>query len=84
MLIPDSPVLRAALERQQAALAPVGRLLSAAATFPPRLRPEDWRGPAAQACERLEAQLVHELRGAEAAVEAAQRETRRAVIELGG
>ncbi len=84
MLIPDAPALRAALERQQSALAPVGRLLAAAATFPPRLRPEDWRGPAAAACERLESQLVHELRRAEAAVEAAQRETRRAMIELGG
>lgn len=84
MPIPDSGVLRAALERQQFALAPVGQLLSATATFPPRLRPEDWRGPAAQACERLEQQLVRELLRADSAVEAAQRETRRAVIELGG
>ena len=80
----DAGALRAALERQQSELAPIGLVLAAVATFPPRLRPEDWRGEAADSCERLEQHLHHQLRDAEAALEAAQRATRAALNELGG
>ena len=75
--------LRAALERQQTELAPIGLVLAAVATFPPRLRSEDWRGEAAAACERLEQHLHHQLRDSEAALAAAQRATRSALLELG-
>jgi hypothetical protein len=81
---PDAGAVRAALEQQRSELAPIARVLSAVATFPPRLRPEDWRGPAARACERLEQQLSRELCDAESAVAGAQRETRAAMMELGG
>jgi len=80
----DPGALRAALERQQSELAPVGRVLAAVATFPPRLRPEDWRGEAANAAERLEEQLHHQLRAADSAVEAAEHATRAALLEVGG
>lgn len=79
----DAATMRAALERQQSQLAPICRALSALATFPPRLRAEDWRGEAAAACERLEAQLQHQLRAADTALAAAQRNTRSALHELG-
>ena len=76
--------LRIALERQQSELAPIVRMLSAAATFPPRLRPEDWRGEAAEAADRLEQQLHRELRSADSAASAAARATRAALHELAG
>ncbi|CAN5473243.1 hypothetical protein BH10ACT6_BH10ACT6_12470 [soil metagenome] len=75
--------LRVALERQQSELAPIGRVLAAVAAFPPRLRPEDWRGEAAEAAERLEQQLQHQLRSADSALSAAEHATRRALHELG-
>lgn len=80
---PDAATMRAALERQQAGLSPTGRVLSAWATFPPTLRPEDWRGDAASACQRLEGQLHHQLRAADTALAAARRNTRSALHELG-
>jgi hypothetical protein len=79
----DGGALRAALERQQSELAPIGLVLSAIATFPPRVRTEDWRGEAAEACERLEQHLHRQLRDSDAALEAAQRATRAALLELG-
>ncbi len=79
----DAATMRAALERQQAELAPIARALSAWATFPPSLRPEDWRGDAASACRRLEGQLHHQLHAADTALAAAQRNTRSALHELG-
>jgi hypothetical protein len=78
----DAAVLRAALERQQSELAPIGRVLAAIAAFPPRLRPEDWRGEAAEAAERLDQQLHRELRAADSAVHAAEHATRAALHEL--
>jgi hypothetical protein len=80
---PDTASLRAALELQQSALLPIGLVLAAVATFPPRLRPEDWRGEAATACERLGAQLREQLRAADTALSSAQRDTRSALRELG-
>ncbi|MFC5502236.1 hypothetical protein ACFPJ4_08290 [Lysinimonas soli] len=79
----DPGALRAALERQQGGLAPVARLLAAAAAHPPRLDHDDWRGEAAQACERLEARLRSLLSEADEALDAAQRCTRAALAELG-
>jgi hypothetical protein len=80
----DSAAVRAALEHQQCELAPIGRVLAAVAAFPPRLRPEDWRGEAADGAERLEDQLRHHLREADAALSAAEHATRAALLELGG
>ncbi len=80
----DSPALQLALERQRSELAPIGRVLAALAAFPPRLRPEDWRGQAAGAAERLEQQLQHQLRAADSAVAAAEHATRAAMHEAVG
>lgn len=80
----DPGALRAALERQQSELAPIGRVLAAVAAIPPRIRAEDWRGPAARSCERLEQRLARELRDADAALESARRDIRSALHELGG
>ena len=79
----DSAALRAALERQRRGLAPVGRLLASAAAHPPRLDPGNWRGEAAQACERLEGRLRSLLAGADDSLSAAERSTRAALAELG-
>ncbi len=79
----DTVALHTALERQQAELAPIGRVLAALAAFPPRLRPEDWRGEASEAAERLEQQLRHELRAADSAVHGAERATRAALLDVG-
>jgi len=79
----DAAALHAALERQQAELAPIGRVLAALAAFPPRLRPEDWRGEASEAAERLEQQLRHELRAADSAVHGAEQATRAALLGVG-
>lgn len=78
----DPGALRAALQRQQSELAPIGLVLSAAAVFPPRLQPEDWRGEASRACEQLEQHLRDRLHAADHAVTAAQRDTRAALVEL--
>ncbi len=80
----DAGALRAALERQQSELAPIGRVLAAVAAFPPRLAPDDWRGEAADACVRLEDDLRSALAAGDDAVSAAQRSTRAALAELGG
>jgi hypothetical protein len=84
-LVPMSPLdaaaLHAALERQQAELAPIGRVLAALAAFPPRLRPEDWRGRASEAAEHLEEHLRHELRAADSAVHSAETATRAALLD---
>jgi hypothetical protein len=80
----DPGALRAALERQQSGLAPIARVLAAAAAFPPRFSPDDWRGEASEACLRLEAELQRELLASDHAVAAAARSTRSALAELGG
>ncbi len=80
----DSAVMRAALERQRSELAPLSRVLSALAVFPPRLQPGDWRGESAEACERVEERLRERLRQADRAAEAATRSTQAALHEVGG
>ncbi len=80
----DPGALRAALERQQNELAPISRVLEAAAAFPPRFSSEDWRGEAAAACLRLQDDLRRALAASAHAVSAAQRSTQAALHELGG
>ena len=79
----DPGALRAALERQQNDLAPIGRVLEAAAGYPPQFSPDDWRGEAADACLRLQDDLRHALLAGDQAVSAAARHTRTALAELG-
>ena len=79
----DSGALRAALERQQNELAPIARVLAAAAAHPPRFAPEDWRGEAADACLKLQEELNQALLASDNAVTAASRDTRTALAELG-
>lgn len=79
----ESGALRAALERQQNDLAPIARVLAAAAAFPPQFSPGDWRGEAADACLRLQDELRHTLLATDHAVAAAARNTRIALAELG-
>ncbi len=80
----DPGALRAALERQQSDLAPIARVLAAAAAYPPQFSPDDWRGEAADACIRLQDDLRHALLASDHAVAAAARSTRSALAELGG
>lgn len=80
----DSGALRTALERQQDDLAPIARVLAAAAAYPPQFSPSDWRGEAADACVRLQDEMRRALLASDHAVEAAARSTRRALAELGG
>ena len=80
----DPGALRAALERQQNELAPIARVLAAAAAHPPRFSPEDWRGEAAEACLRLQGELRRALLSSDRSVAAAERDTRNALAELGG
>jgi hypothetical protein len=80
----DPANMMSALARQEAALAPISRGLSAAAVFPPRVGVDEWRGESAAACERLEERLRDQLRAADEAVGAAQRLTRIALAELAG
>jgi len=80
----DSAALRAALERQQNDLAPIARVLAAAAAYPPQFSPDDWRGEAADACVRLQDELRRALLAGDHAVAAAARDTRNALSELGG
>lgn len=80
----DSGALRAALERQQNDLAPIARVLAAAAAYPPQFSPDDWRGEAADACVRLQDELRRALLAGDHAVAAAARDTRNALSELGG
>jgi hypothetical protein len=80
----DSGALRAALERQQNDLAPIARVLAAAAAYPPQFSSDDWRGDAADACRRLHDDLRHALLASDHAVGAAARSTRAALAELGG
>jgi hypothetical protein len=79
----DSGALRAALERQQNDLAPIARVLAAAAAYPPQFSPDDWRGEAADACVRLQDELRHLLLACDHSVAAAARSTRSALAELG-
>jgi len=79
----DSAALRAALERQQNDLAPIARVLAAAAAYPPQFSPDDWRGEAADACVRLQDELRRALLAGDHAVAAAARDTRSALSELG-
>jgi hypothetical protein len=79
----DSAALRAALERQQNDLAPIARVLAAAAAYPPQFSPDDWRGEAADACLRLQDELRRALLAGDHAVAAATRNTRSALAELG-
>jgi len=80
----DPGALRAALERQQSELAPIARVLAAAAAHPPRFSPHDWRGEAADACARLHDELCRALLASDNAVMAAARDIRSALTELGG
>lgn len=79
----DPGALRAALERQQNDLAPIARVLEAAAAYPPQFSLGDWRGEAADACLRLQDELRHALLAGDRAVSAAARNTRTALAELG-
>ena len=80
----DPGALRAALERQQNDLAPIARVLDAAAAYPPQFSPDDWRGEAAESCVRLQDDLRRALLDCDRAVAAAARNTRAALAELGG
>lgn len=80
----DSGALRVALERQQNDLAPIARVLAAAAAYPPQFSSADWRGEAAEACTRLHDELRHALLACDHAVSAAASSTRSALAELGG
>jgi len=79
----DSGALRAALERQQTELAPIARVLAAAAAFPPQFSPDDWRGEAAQSCLRLQDELRHALLASDHSITAAAASTRAALSEMG-
>ncbi|HEY4153446.1 MAG TPA: hypothetical protein VGM38_09010 [Pseudolysinimonas sp.] len=79
----DSGALRAALEKQQSDLAPIARVLAAAAAFPPQFSPDDWRGEAAESCLRLQDDLRRALLASDHALAAAERSTRSALTELG-
>lgn len=79
----DPGALRAALERQQNDLAPIARVLAAAAAHPPRFSPGDWRGEAADACLRLQDELRRALLAGDHAIGEATRATRHALTELG-
>lgn len=79
----DPGALRAALERQQTELAPIARVLAAAAAHPPRFAAQDWRGEAADACRTLQEQLNLALLASDNAITAAARDTRSALAELG-
>lgn len=82
-MIPDSPALRAVLERQVAVLAPVVIRLRAATARPP-ISPYDWRGPAATAARDLEQRLRSALVSAEDAGSEALRAARLALAQSGG
>jgi hypothetical protein len=84
MPILESGALRTALERQQNDLAPIARVLAAAAASPPQFSPDDWRGEAADSCLRLQDELRHALLASDHALAAAARSTRSALAELGG
>jgi len=79
----DPGALRTALENQQNELAPIGRVLAAAAAHPPRFSTHDWRGEAADACARLQDELARALVAGDNAVAAAARDIRSALNELG-
>jgi hypothetical protein len=79
----DPAALRTALENQQNELAPIARVLAAAAAHPPRFSPHDWRGAAADACARLSDELGRALVAGDQAVDAAMRDIRHALTELG-
>jgi hypothetical protein len=76
--------LRAALERQQSDLAPIARVLEAAAAYPPQFSPSDWRGEASEACLRLQDELRHALLAGDQHTASAARRTAAALAELGG
>jgi len=80
----DPGALRTALEHQQNELAPIARVLAAAAAHPPRFSPHDWRGEAADACAELHDELGRALLAGDTAVTAAARDIRGALTELGG
>lgn len=79
----DPGALRAALERQQSELAPIARVLAAAAAHPPRFSSDDWRGKAADACDRLHDELQRALLASDHSAAAAARDIRTALTELG-
>jgi hypothetical protein len=79
----DSGALRAALEKQQNDLAPIARVLAAAAAYPPQFSPDDWRGEAAESCLRLQDDVRLALLASDHALAAAARSTRGALAELG-
>jgi hypothetical protein len=79
----DPGALRTALENQQDELAPVVRVLAAAAAHPPRFSSHDWRGEAADACARLQDELGRALLTSDHAVATVARDLRSALTELG-
>jgi len=80
---PDQALLRAYLDRQAEALAPVAARLHDAVVHPP-IAPADWHGPASDAYAQLEAQLRARIRAAEASAAAALHSTRIALGQLHG
>lgn len=80
----DPGTIRAALERQQSGLAPIARVLAAAAAYPPQFSTDHWRGEAAESCRRLQDELRHALLASDHAAASAARSTRNALAELGG
>jgi len=80
----DSGALRAALEQQQSDLAPIARVLDAAAAYSPQFSPDDWRGETAEACVRLQDEVRRALLASDRALAAAVRSTQAALTELGG
>jgi len=80
---PEQALLRAHLERQAAALAPVAASLRDAVAHPP-IAPHDWHGPASQAYAELEARLRQRVAAAGSAAGDALHSTRSALGQLGG
>jgi hypothetical protein len=81
-MTPDLALLRAALERQIALLAPIAHRLQQAVVHPP-IAPHDWRGPASRSYAALEEQLRSRIREAEDAVGAALHHSRLALGQVG-
>lgn len=79
----ESGALRAALEKQQRELAPIARVLDAAAAYSPQFSPDDWRGEAADSCLRLQDEVRRALLASDRALAEAVRSTQTALSELG-
>lgn len=79
----EAEATRRSLHERLVALATVATGLQAAARYPP-IAPTDWRGPASEAYDSLEAMLRLRLVAAERTASAAERSIRIAIGELGG